>query len=280
MRSRTDLIAYEKLKTVRQWAKLGYLPIQDAEGILLWTNNFHQGKSRYYGPDDVEKASEEALQEFFAPEKRRRREQQQRWRQKKQMEKQMEKGWESVQGQWSVCPPLKGIVIDTETTGLNFENDEILQVSIVDLDGNLLFNSYIRPYLKTQWPGAQRINHITPEMVQDAPYLHEVAPRIRGIFRAAELVIGYNTSFDLEFLWPVLKGEPPASRIYDVMLAFAPIFGEWDSKNETYKFQKLSTCADYFGYIPTVEYHNSLGDVMATLYCYEKIMERGEENAE
>lgn len=128
MRSRTDSIAYEKLKTVRQWAKLGYLPIQDAEGILLWTNNFHQGKSRYYGQNDVEKASEEALQEFFAPEKRRRREQQQRWRQKKQMEKQMEKGWESVQGQWSVCPPLKGIVIDTETTGLNFENDEILQV--------------------------------------------------------------------------------------------------------------------------------------------------------
>ena len=57
-------------------------------------------------------------------------------------EKQMEKGWESVEGLWRICPPLKGIVIDTETTGLDFEHDEILQVSIVDLDGNLLFNSY------------------------------------------------------------------------------------------------------------------------------------------
>ncbi len=36
---------------------------------------------------------------------------------KSKQEKQMEKGWESVQGQWSICPPLKGIVIDTEQLG-------------------------------------------------------------------------------------------------------------------------------------------------------------------
>ncbi len=52
------------------------------------------------------------------------------------------------------------------------------------------------------------------------------------------------------------------------------------SRTDLIAYEKLSTCADYFGYIPTMDYHNSLGDVMATLYCYEKIMERGEENAE
>lgn len=39
----------------------------------------------------------------------------------------------------------KKIVIDTETTGLNAKTDELLQVSIIDTDGNVLFDSYFKP---------------------------------------------------------------------------------------------------------------------------------------
>ena len=37
----------------------------------------------------------------------------------------------------------KYIVLDTETTGLNAAEDEILQVSIIDNEGVVLFDSYI-----------------------------------------------------------------------------------------------------------------------------------------
>ena len=37
----------------------------------------------------------------------------------------------------------KYIVLDTETTGLNAAEDELLQVSIIDNDGVVLFDSYI-----------------------------------------------------------------------------------------------------------------------------------------
>ena len=39
---------------------------------------------------------------------------------------------------------LNPIIVDVETTGVK-RNDEILQVSIINLNGDILFNRYIRP---------------------------------------------------------------------------------------------------------------------------------------
>lgn len=65
----------------------------------------------------------------------------------------------------------KAIVIDTETTGLNAGVDELLQVSIIDDEGKTLFNSYIKPSKTKSWDSAMAVNHITPEMVANAPYM-------------------------------------------------------------------------------------------------------------
>ena len=48
----------------------------------------------------------------------------------------------------------KYIVLDTETTGLNAAEDELLQVSIIDNEGAVLFDSYIRPTQHTEWAEA------------------------------------------------------------------------------------------------------------------------------
>lgn len=39
----------------------------------------------------------------------------------------------------------KYIVIDTETTGLDPIVDELLQVSIIDNNGNTLFDEFVKP---------------------------------------------------------------------------------------------------------------------------------------
>ena len=61
----------------------------------------------------------------------------------------------------------KIIVLDTETTGLSHENDEILQLSIIDGEYNTLFGEYFKPKHTTNWDEAEKVNRISPEMVKN-----------------------------------------------------------------------------------------------------------------
>lgn len=168
----------------------------------------------------------------------------------------------------------KYIVLDTETTGLNAAEDELLQVSIIDNEGTVLFDSYIRPTQHTEWAEAERIHHITPEMVADAPTIAEVMPEINDILNRYDKIVGYNLKFDKAFLEN--NGAEFLSTEYaDVMKMFAPIYGEWNDQRGSYKWQKLTIAADYYGYdwSEHKEAHNSLGDCYATLHVYKEINE-------
>ena len=165
---------------------------------------------------------------------------------------------------------LKGtkiIVFDTETTGVT-EDDEIIQLSIIDGNGKTLINEYVHPYWKKEWAAAARVNGITPEMVKDAPYPHDLIPKVKGIFEAADILVAYNNQFDLSFLrrWGISDS---GKEQYDVMLEFAQEYGEWNEYFGDYKWQKLSTAASYYGY--KFKAHDSLEDVRATLYVYKKL---------
>lgn len=166
----------------------------------------------------------------------------------------------------------KAIVIDTETTGLNAGVDELLQVSIIDDEGKTLFNSYIKPSKTKSWDSAMAVNHITPEMVANAPDIAKIKQEICQIINSAGIIIGYNTYFDLGFL-SAAGIEFEQQQIVDIMQDFAPIYGEWNDYYESYKWQKLTTCANYYNYNWGDDTaHDSLADCRATLYCYLQII--------
>ena len=159
------------------------------------------------------------------------------------------------------------IVIDTETTGLNAAEDELLQVSIIDNEGTVLFDSYIRPTQHTEWAEAERVNHITPEMVADAPTIAEVMPEINDILKRYDKIVGYNVRFDADFLKHNGAEFADNTNFVDSMKIFSLYFSA-DNKR-----CKLTEAADYFCYdwSEHEEAHNSLGDCYATLYVYKKL---------
>ncbi len=173
--------------------------------------------------------------------------------------------------------PVKSeyIVLDMETTGLYPKHGaEILQLSIINQDGDVLFNEYFKPLFSKTWDDAMKVHHITPEAVADKPCIYERLPEILAILRGAGYVVGYNTQFDLSMLDAVGAVLPDETPVVDVMQDFAAIYGAYDEKHGSYRWQKLTVCADYYGYDWGEDAsHDSLADCRATLFCYQKTQE-------
>lgn len=160
------------------------------------------------------------------------------------------------------------ICLDIETTGVNPCSSEALQISIIDGEGTCLFNEYIKPKYATSWEGAERVNGISPAMVADKPTIDFYKTTLEKIINNASGIIGYNCKhFDLHLLGHLGIEINPAIPVYDLMHPFAIIFGEWNDYHGDYKWQKLITCASYYGY-GSFGAHDALEDVKATLHCF------------
>lgn len=166
------------------------------------------------------------------------------------------------------------IIIDTETTGLNPVIDNLLQVSIIDENGETLFNSYVKPDC-SEWPEAMAVNNIKPEMVADAPKFEELRESVQEIIDHAECIAGYNTYFDIAFLRENGIYFRNGLDVIDVMTQFAEIYGEWSTQRMSWKWQKLTTAAEYYNYRWPSAAHNSLSDCLATLYVYNCMKDKG-----
>lgn len=284
---------YDSYKTERQWAHEGFVITESAEGIELLPSKLSKQPCKYYKPDEVRKATKEQLNTFFKPD----REKAKAYRERKKAEKEQERQekeqerqvieeklnyyQELVERLTKLTKELypkkeypKEIVIDTETTGLDTFEDELLQVSIIDTDGNVVFDSYFKPIRHNEWYEAQNVNHISPEMVADAPTIYEKAAEINAIISQADLVIGYNVGFDLMMLANNGVISIKDIKSYDVMERFAEIYGEWSEWYQNYKWQSLARAAEYCGYDwsrQNGKEHNSLADCFATLFVKQNM---------
>lgn len=157
----------------------------------------------------------------------------------------------------------QAVVIDFETTGLNCDTDEILQVSIIDQDENVLMNQYCRAVRHNSWESASSVNGIYPPRVAFCPPFEKVSPYVQDILFRADKVLAYNCSFEQSFLMVnginpyILFWCDPMKEIVDYCNASS---GGHRSR------MALQSAARIIGY----EYnaHDALEDVKATLQVH------------
>ena len=93
------------------------------------------------------------------------------------------------------------IALDFETTGLDCESEEIIEISAVRVDkGEIVdsYHTYVDPN-KNIPRDAYEINHITDNMVAGKPYIWQVLPDLLD-FIGTGYIVAHNAEFDYRFL--------------------------------------------------------------------------------
>lgn len=98
---------------------------------------------------------------------------------------------------------LEYVVVDTETTGLKPDRDEIVQIGAVRIvDGRVLdgdsFERLVNPGRPIP-PASTRFHGLTDDMVAGAPAIAEIVEEFRD-YAGDAVLIGHNIAFDLAFL--------------------------------------------------------------------------------
>ena len=92
---------------------------------------------------------------------------------------------------------LNPVFLDTETTGIGL-SDVVIEVAVVDSNGEMLFNGLINPERPIP-DESSKVHGITDEMVKDAPTMRQIWPEIEAVLKNRAIGI-YNAEFDMRLL--------------------------------------------------------------------------------
>jgi ATP-dependent DNA helicase DinG len=100
------------------------------------------------------------------------------------------------------------VVLDTETTGLDFKDCELIEVAAARLRGTQIvdtFDMFVHPD-KPIPPEVVQITGITNDMVADAPCALDVCSQLRDFAQGAP-IIAHNSTFDRHFMEKGMGGD-------------------------------------------------------------------------
>jgi DNA polymerase-3 subunit epsilon len=135
----------------------------------------------------------------------------------------------------------KPVYLDTETTGMG-PLDEIVEICVLDENGDALVNTLVRPRGKIA-SSAASIHGISDALVREAPAWPEVWPAVQAALAGRTVAI-YNAEFDVRMLQQTHRvyGLQPGPRDWReacVMLLYAQFRGERGRRPGSYRWHAL-----------------------------------------
>lgn len=155
-----------------------------------------------------------------------------------------------------------------DTTGLDWQSDEIIHLTITDLFGNIVFSHLFKPEIVKSWDPTQQGFHITPQDVTNQSALNNYLPTIQKFFDQADTLIGFGNK-NFEDLFLQLAGiKLPQMMEVDVQQQLFRRYQLFDHTPSIYEF------ADYFHYSLNLETATYIDYPQAVAYCYCQILEK------
>lgn len=165
----------------------------------------------------------------------------------------------------------KFVCIDCETTGLDVQQDRILEVAVMCFDANQV-------YVQMEWlvnpeciipETSIAIHHITPEMVKDKPTIVEILPNILQLIDN-HIIVGHGVGFDIDILAIAAErhGIPCKIRqnLYLDTLRMARLYGESP-------INSLEHLRKHFN-IPLEGAHRAMSDVIVNKEVFKWLAKR------
>ena len=122
------------------------------------------------------------------------------------------------------------IVLDTETTGLSYENgDRLIEIGCVEIINNQVTGKFYQTYINPQRDvsaGAYRVTGIKTQFLYDKPLFDAIADDLLK-FIANDILIIHNANFDVPFINYELKKSgrnPMTNPVLDTLLVSRELF--------------------------------------------------------
>ena len=159
------------------------------------------------------------------------------------------------------------IVLDTETTGLDYTRERMVEFAAVRLENGKIkdeFQTLINPKQHIR-KSSVAIHGITQDMVEDAPTEEEVLPKILEFIGDAPIV-AHNAIFDYSFINEACircTGERFTNTHIDTQQMFKEICPDLESHG-------LEPLTKTFG-IELINHHRAMADTMSLALAYPKL---------
>lgn len=160
------------------------------------------------------------------------------------------------------------VFVDVETTGLYVQfGERICEIALLKWCGGkdvAIYHTLVNPERRIS-PGAAEVNHITDQMVRDAPKFQQIAEKVLE-FIGDSVIVAHNAPFDLGFLQTQL-------RICGFPLIQNPVVDTLIIARKFYNFagNSLEKIARYYG-LDTLGAHRALGDVTLTKHILKRFL--------
>lgn len=159
------------------------------------------------------------------------------------------------------------IILDTETTGLDFKKEKIIEFAAVKLvDGEITeeYETLINPEQEIRH-SSYKIHGISQEMVEDQPKMEEVLPKILE-FIGDYPIVAHNVIFDYSFLNEACKNildKKLTNPTIDSQHMFKEVFPNEHSSGLDALMKRFDVSVD--------GRHRAMADTMGLALCFDKL---------